>query len=81
VSNILNFQYFYKMSTPDPNEERAAQLRKPSGVEGIKTGVWMSHGNRYIIQDALKQLQAGENNSILEIGMGNVFFFRNSKAT
>ncbi len=59
------------MNTLDENQKRAAQLRKPHGEEGIKTGEWMSHGNRHIIQDSLTILNAVAGDTILEIGMGN----------
>ncbi|MEO6719620.1 MAG: class I SAM-dependent methyltransferase [Ferruginibacter sp.] len=55
-------------------QQRASQLRKPEGEEGIKTGEWMSKGNVHIIRDALKALNAEAGDNILEIGMGNGFF-------
>lgn len=55
-------------------QQRASQLRKPEGEEGIKTGEWMSKGNVHIIRDTLKALNAATDDNILEIGMGNGFF-------
>ncbi len=52
----------------------AAQLRQPKGDDGIKTGEWMSEGNKTIIQDTLKVLDAKAGDRILEIGMGNGHF-------
>ncbi len=52
----------------------AAQLRQPKGDEGIKTGEWMSDGNKTIILDTLSTLNAETNDRILEIGMGNGHF-------
>jgi ubiquinone/menaquinone biosynthesis C-methylase UbiE len=52
----------------------AAQLRKPAGEEGIKTGEWMNKGNVYINEDTIAVLQPGAFDTILEIGMGNGFF-------
>jgi len=56
------------------SREMAAQLRQPKGEEGIKTGEWMSEGNKTIILDTLKALNAEANDRILEIGMGNGHF-------
>jgi ubiquinone/menaquinone biosynthesis C-methylase UbiE len=57
-------------------QQLAAQLRKPTGDEGIKTGDWMNRGNETINLDTLKTLQAKEGDTILEIGMGNGFFVK-----
>lgn len=54
----------------------AAQLRKPGGDDGIKTGEMMSNGNRPIIFDTFRALDAQANDNILEIGMGNGFYVR-----
>lgn len=56
------------------SREMAAQLRQPNGDEGIKTAEWMSDGNKTIILDTLRTLNAGANDRILEIGMGNGHF-------
>ena len=58
-------------------QERAAQLRKPSGDSGIKTAEWMNIGNREMNLDTLNILNAAAGDSILEIGMGNGFFVTN----
>jgi len=55
-------------------KKMAAQLRKPAGEEGIKTGEWMNKGNIYINQDTIDVLQPQAFDTILEIGMGNGFF-------
>lgn len=55
-------------------KEMASQLRKPEGETGIKTGEWMNTGNLHINKDTLKTLNAGKEDTILEIGMGNGFF-------
>jgi len=57
-------------------QQLAAQLRKPTGEAGIKTGEWMNRGNETINLDTLKILQAEEGDYILEIGMGNGFFVK-----
>lgn len=62
------------------NEEElqhiAAQLRKPEGETGIKTGEFMNEGNRFMNLAALEVLNAEEGDDILEIGMGNGFFVK-----
>lgn len=55
----------------------AAQLRKPEGDDGIKTGEWMNKGNEQINLDTLDVLNADSGDCILEIGMGNGFFVKN----
>ncbi len=57
-------------------QETAAQLRKPYGENGIKTGEWMSHGNQHIIRAALELVSAKAGDNILEVGMGNGFFVK-----
>lgn len=52
----------------------AAQLRKPTGEEGIKTGEWMNKGNVYINEDTIAVVQPEAYDTILEAGMGNGFF-------
>src|SRR5689334_1509095 len=54
----------------------AAQLRKPEGDEGIKMGVRMNEGNRFINEHSIEALHASGKERILEIGMGNGFFVR-----
>ncbi len=51
--------------------ELAAQLRKPHGVMGIRTGELMNEGNRMMNLEAIRLLQVQGNVEILEIGMGN----------
>ncbi len=55
-------------------KQRAAQLRKPHGEDGIKTAEFMNKGNLQINRDAFKVLNTQANDNILEIGMGNGFF-------
>jgi len=55
-------------------KNQAAQLRKPEGEDGIKTAEFMSTGNKYIIHDTFKALDAETGDNILEIGMGNGFY-------
>lgn len=55
-------------------KQMAAQLRKPSGEEGVKISSWMNQGNLQINHDTLKILNADAEEAILEIGMGNGFF-------
>jgi len=56
------------------SQQMAAQLRKPEGEEGRQTGEWMNRGNDRMNRDVLQVLDAAENDTILEIGMGNGFF-------
>jgi ubiquinone/menaquinone biosynthesis C-methylase UbiE len=58
-------------------QQLAAQLRQPTGEEGIKTGEWMNRGNVHINLDTLEVLNASKDDNILEIGMGNGFFVKN----
>ena len=60
----------------DDLQNTAAQLRQPIGEDGIKTADWMNKGNLYFNMDALKALNAKEDDTILEIGMGNGFFVK-----
>ncbi len=55
-------------------QQLAAQLRQPTGEEGIKTGEWMNRGNVHINLDTLAIVNATAVDNILEIGMGNGFF-------
>jgi ubiquinone/menaquinone biosynthesis C-methylase UbiE len=57
-------------------EKIASQLRKPEGEEGIKTGVSMNQGNRFMNLQAIQLLDAKAGDSILEIGMGNGLFVK-----
>lgn len=57
-------------------KDMAAQLRKPEGEGGIKTGEMMSKGNGPIIYDTFRALDAQANDNILEIGMGNGFYVK-----
>ncbi|WP_317899594.1 class I SAM-dependent methyltransferase [Aurantibacillus circumpalustris] len=52
----------------------AAQFRKPKGELGIQVGEFMNQGNGRINYDALQILKAGNEDRILEIGMGNGYF-------
>jgi ubiquinone/menaquinone biosynthesis C-methylase UbiE len=54
----------------------ASQLRKPEGEEGIKTGVSMNQGNRFMNLQAIRILNPSPGDSILEIGMGNGMFVK-----
>jgi len=56
--------------------EIARQLRRPAGEFGRQVGVEMNSGNFWINRYALDVLQAGPNENILEIGMGNGFFVK-----
>lgn len=49
----------------------AAQLRKPSGDEGLKTAAWMNEGNEALIMQVYRQLEAFPSEKVLEIGFGN----------
>lgn len=55
-------------------KQLAAQLRKPAGEEGIKTGEWMNKGNTHINTDTIAVLDPAPYDTILETGMGNGFF-------
>ncbi len=57
-------------------KDMAAQLRKPHGDDGVKTGEMMSKGNKPIIYDTFRALDAQANDNILEIGMGNGFYVK-----
>ena len=54
----------------------AAQLRKPEGEAGKKTGEMMNFGNRHINRAAIEKLDPRPGEKILEIGMGNGFFVK-----
>lgn len=55
-------------------QELAKQLRQPEGETGKEVGLQMNKGNKYICLNTYKVLAPGNNNRILEIGMGNGFF-------
>lgn len=55
-------------------QQIAAQLRKPEGEIGIKTGEWMNKGNVQINLNAIEALHVTSGDQILEIGMGNGYF-------
>jgi ubiquinone/menaquinone biosynthesis C-methylase UbiE len=55
----------------------AAQLRKPEGEEGIKTGESMNKGNRFINLDTIRIVDPSPRDIILEVGMGNGMFVKN----
>ena len=55
----------------------AAQLRQPTGKDGLETGERMNVGNKYINLYTIEALNVQANEKILEIGMGNGFFVRN----
>ncbi|MGG9971533.1 class I SAM-dependent methyltransferase [Ferruginibacter sp. SUN002] len=57
-------------------QERAAQLRKPTGDQGIAIAEFMNKGNRQMNLDALTILNAAEGDTILEVGMGNGLFVK-----
>ena len=55
-------------------KEMAAQLRRPKGDLGVQIGELMNKGNGRINYDALQILNAGNEDHILEVGMGNGYF-------
>jgi ubiquinone/menaquinone biosynthesis C-methylase UbiE len=57
-------------------QQLAAQLRQPTGEEGINTGDWMNKGNVQMNMNTLQIVAAVTNDTILEIGMGNGFFVK-----
>jgi ubiquinone/menaquinone biosynthesis C-methylase UbiE len=54
----------------------AAQLRKPEGETGKHIGEVMNNGNQLINEWTIAALDLQEQDSILEIGMGNGFFVK-----
>lgn len=62
--------------TEDDFKHMAAQLRKPEGEAGLKTGEWMNAGNLLMNQNTLNVLHPQNGESILEIGMGNGLFVK-----
>jgi ubiquinone/menaquinone biosynthesis C-methylase UbiE len=57
-------------------KEIAAQLRKPTGDEGIKAANSMNQGNLHINLNTIEVLNPSPGDNILEIGMGNGYFVR-----
>ena len=55
-------------------QEMAAQLRKPEGETGIKVGEQMNIGNEHICKNTYLVSNLQENETVLEIGMGNGLF-------
>lgn len=52
----------------------AAQLRKPEGEYGANVGELMNFGNLAINEHTMAALKLQDNNSVLELGMGNGHF-------
>jgi ubiquinone/menaquinone biosynthesis C-methylase UbiE len=55
-------------------EEMAIQLRRPEGEIGIKVGEQMNIGNEHICKNTYLVSNLQENETVLEIGMGNGLF-------
>ncbi len=55
-------------------EIMASQLRKPEGEIGIKVGEQMNIGNEHICKNTYLNSNLQENETVLEIGMGNGLF-------
>lgn len=53
------------------NEQLAAQLRQPNGDAGIKVAEAMNASNKQITNKTVETLQLKDDDSVLEIGMGN----------
>jgi ubiquinone/menaquinone biosynthesis C-methylase UbiE len=64
------------MMSEEQYEILAAQLRKPSGEMGTDIGKWMNDGNRKMNEETIKLLAPQENDTILELGMGNGAFVK-----
>lgn len=62
--------------TEEDFKNMAAQLRKPQGEDGIKTGEWMNTGNLQMNKNTLSVLDPQNGDYILEIGMGNGLFVK-----
>ncbi|RPE08492.1 class I SAM-dependent methyltransferase [Chitinophaga lutea] len=56
--------------TPDP-QKIAAQLKCPSGDDGLLTAKKMNENNAGIIRETLQRLQPAKHAQVLEIGPGN----------
>lgn len=52
-------------------KQLAAQLRKPTGNEGLKTGAWMNEGNESLIRQVYERMGRFPSEKVLEIGFGN----------
>lgn len=59
------------MTVEFTNEERASQLRKPSGEGAAVIIEYMNKGNGRLYQSVLSELSASAGESILELGPGN----------
>lgn len=57
-------------------KQLAEQLQKPTGEEGIKTGLWMNERNEAMNRHALQAVSAEKGDTILELGMGNGYFVK-----
>ena len=56
--------------------ELAAQLKKPTGTDGLEVGKQMNKGNKHICLNSYKVLAPKSDSTILEIGMGNGLFVK-----
>ncbi len=57
------------MQEPD-FKEVAAQLRQPTGADGVKTAGYMGMNNRHMIEQAINYLELTNDDKILETGYG-----------
>lgn len=57
-------------------QELAKHLRQPEGETGKKVGKQMNKGNKHICLNSYKVLAPKDNQTILEIGMGNGLFVK-----
>lgn len=57
------------MQEPD-FKEVAAQLRQPTGADGVKTAGYMGMNNRHMIEQAINHLELTNDDKILETGYG-----------
>lgn len=65
------------MATKEEKEKWiAAQLRQPSGDDGIQVGNMMNKGNRTLYERVFNYLKPSPNSHLLEIGMGNGAFVK-----
>ncbi len=55
----------------------AAQLRKPTGPDGIETGERMNVGNLLINLNTIESMDLQPGDEVMEIGMGNGHFVKN----
>jgi len=70
LKNIQSFLQFLQL------KRIARQLQKPSGKNGLKTGVMMQHSNAAQYAATIEIMQLSANDSLLEIGFGNGYFFK-----